>query len=146
MLKHFIFCTDDRCFRIDLCNFLLIINDPNPSEELTKNDMLLLIRLLKAQTESDIQGGSNMTGTNCDLFTHKSSRSYLNHLVCSYHARCFWDLRAGYTNHNNSLTKSLMWSISKKAGVICEMETSSEIQFYVFRILLSTQTLFWYFS
>jgi hypothetical protein len=29
-----------------------------------------------------IQGSSNMTGTNCDLFTHKSSRSYLNHLVC----------------------------------------------------------------
>jgi hypothetical protein len=29
----------------------------------------------------DIQGGSNMTRTNCDLFTHKSSRSYLNHLV-----------------------------------------------------------------
>jgi hypothetical protein len=28
-----------------------------------------------------ILGGSNMTGTNCDLFTHKSSRSYLNHLV-----------------------------------------------------------------
>jgi hypothetical protein len=22
-----------------------------------------------------------MTGTNCDLFTHKSSRSYLNHFV-----------------------------------------------------------------
>jgi hypothetical protein len=30
-----------------------------------------------------VQGGSNMTGTNCDLFTHKSSRSYLNHLVFS---------------------------------------------------------------
>jgi hypothetical protein len=29
----------------------------------------------------NIQGGSNMTGTNCDLFTHKQSRSYLNHLV-----------------------------------------------------------------
>jgi hypothetical protein len=28
-----------------------------------------------------IQGGSNMTGSNCDLFTHKSSLSYLNHLV-----------------------------------------------------------------
>jgi hypothetical protein len=28
-----------------------------------------------------IKGGSNMTGTNCDLFTHKSSWSYLNHLV-----------------------------------------------------------------
>ena len=25
-----------------------------------------------------------MTGTNCDLFTHKSSRSYLNHLVHTY--------------------------------------------------------------
>ena len=27
-----------------------------------------------------------MTGTNCDLFTHSQSRSYLNHLVCAY---CF---------------------------------------------------------
>jgi hypothetical protein len=26
-----------------------------------------------------VQGGSNMTGTNCDLFTHNQSRSYLNH-------------------------------------------------------------------
>jgi hypothetical protein len=29
----------------------------------------------------EIKGGSNMTGTNCDLFTHNQSRSYLNHLV-----------------------------------------------------------------
>ena len=29
----------------------------------------------------EIQGGSNMTGTNCDLFTNNQSRSYLNHLV-----------------------------------------------------------------
>jgi hypothetical protein len=28
-----------------------------------------------------IQCGSNITGTNCDLFTHNQSRSYLNHLV-----------------------------------------------------------------
>ena len=28
-----------------------------------------------------IQGGSNITGTNCELFTHNQSRSYLNHLV-----------------------------------------------------------------
>jgi hypothetical protein len=28
-----------------------------------------------------IKGCSNMTGTNCDLFTHNQSRSYLNHLV-----------------------------------------------------------------
>ena len=26
-----------------------------------------------------VQGGSNMTGTNCDLFTHNQFRSYLNH-------------------------------------------------------------------
>jgi hypothetical protein len=31
-----------------------------------------------------IQGGSNMTGTNCDLFTHNQSRSYLNHLVYTH--------------------------------------------------------------
>jgi hypothetical protein len=30
---------------------------------------------------TNVQGGSNMTGTNCGLFTHKSSLSYLNHLV-----------------------------------------------------------------
>ena len=29
-----------------------------------------------------------MTGTNCDLFTHKSSRSYLNHLV--FPRKIFW--------------------------------------------------------
>jgi hypothetical protein len=29
---------------------------------------------------TNLQGGSNMTGTNCDLFTHNQSRSYLNHL------------------------------------------------------------------
>ena len=36
---------------------------------------------MSAREDFKIQGGSNMTGTNCDLFTHKSSRSYLNHLV-----------------------------------------------------------------
>ena len=35
----------------------------------------------------NIQGSSNMTGTNCDLFTHKQSRSYLNHLYI--HTRWF---------------------------------------------------------
>ena len=28
-----------------------------------------------------VRGGSNMTGTNCDFFTHNQSWSYLNHLV-----------------------------------------------------------------
>jgi len=31
-----------------------------------------------------IQGGSNMTGTDVARFTHKQSRSYLNHLVYMY--------------------------------------------------------------
>jgi hypothetical protein len=37
---------------------------------------------------SHIQGGSNMTGTNCDLFTHNQSRSYLNHLVYASTTSC----------------------------------------------------------
>jgi hypothetical protein len=40
-------------------------------------------------TSCHIQGGSNMTGTNCDLFTHKSSRSYLNHLVISVYTTTY---------------------------------------------------------
>jgi hypothetical protein len=34
-----------------------------------------------------IQGCSDMTGTNCDLFTHNQSQSYLNHLVCGNQTR-----------------------------------------------------------
>jgi hypothetical protein len=41
------------------------------------------LQLYVAAVHIDLQGGSNRTGTNCDLFTHKSSRSYLNHLVSS---------------------------------------------------------------
>jgi hypothetical protein len=44
------------------------------------NNISIVKKKLKNRYEY-IQGGSNMTGTNCDLFTHKSSRSYLNHLV-----------------------------------------------------------------
>jgi hypothetical protein len=36
-----------------------------------------------------IHGGSNMTGTNCDLFTHNQFRSYLNHLVYSVRGEVF---------------------------------------------------------
>jgi hypothetical protein len=36
---------------------------------------------VKKNETGNVQGGSNRTGTNCDLFTHKQSRSYLNHLV-----------------------------------------------------------------
>jgi hypothetical protein len=41
----------------------------------------VITRMLLDHIRIIVQGGSNMTGTNCDLFTHKQSRSYLNHLV-----------------------------------------------------------------
>jgi hypothetical protein len=52
-----------------------------------------------------------MTGTNCDLFTHSQSRSYLNHLVLrklcstvSYHpwALLGFQLYANTKMHDNS--------------------------------------------
>jgi hypothetical protein len=43
--------------------------------------MKLKLSLKKAHKRTEIQSNSNMTGTNCDLFTHKQSRSYLKHLV-----------------------------------------------------------------
>ena len=38
-----------------------------------------------------VKGGSNMTGTNCDLFTHNQSRSYFNHLVCGLQYSMLFD-------------------------------------------------------
>ena len=48
--------------------------------------LVMKVRVLHTPWEvtsrvAEIQGGSNMTGTNSDLFAHKQSRSYLNHLV-----------------------------------------------------------------
>jgi hypothetical protein len=48
---------------------------------------LFHLACLRASLTYFIQGGSNMTGTNCDLFTHNQSRSYLNHIVYS---QCFY--------------------------------------------------------
>jgi hypothetical protein len=45
----------------------------------------------------EVQGGSNMTGTNCYLFTHKSSRSYLNHFVLN---SCSLSLRLTCSSYN----------------------------------------------
>jgi hypothetical protein len=45
--------------------------------ELTSHAIKLIVLML-------VQGGSNVTGTNCDLFTHNQSRSYLNDLVAYY--------------------------------------------------------------
>jgi hypothetical protein len=61
--------------------------------------------LLSPETNSQfvwgmVQGGSNMTGTNCDLFTHKSSQSYFNHLVraVSYYYRSVYLQRVDVTS------------------------------------------------
>jgi hypothetical protein len=50
------------------------------SETITPSDMPRLFRI-QIVCSFHLQGGSNMTETNCDLFTHNQSRAYLNHLV-----------------------------------------------------------------
>ena len=42
-----------------------------------------------------------MTGTNCDLFTHKSSRSYLNHLVFKHLYWYFTIIINSYHHHHH---------------------------------------------
>jgi hypothetical protein len=59
-------------------------------------------------TVMQIQGGSNMTGTNCDLFTHKSSRSYLNHLVYTFHL----DRHDRDTKLSTSPRTALFWALA----------------------------------
>jgi hypothetical protein len=73
-------------FPLDLCRHLA----PPPY-------MLHALSISVFLTSSpELQGGWNMTGTNCDLFTHKSSRSYLNHLVYWQMCfRCIWRGRGG---------------------------------------------------
>jgi len=44
--------------------------------------------LWENRSKSYLQGGSNMTGTDVARFTHKQSRSYLNHLL---YFNALWD-------------------------------------------------------
>jgi hypothetical protein len=60
-----------------------------------------------------VQGGSNMTGTNCDLFTRNQSRSYLNHLV-------YFAQQATY----HFLHILTAWSIRRKSVDLCKLVTS----------------------
>jgi hypothetical protein len=69
--------------------------------------LLLAKKFSKTNPRNYLQGGSNMTGTNCDLFTHKSSRSYLNHLV-------YWVLYSSWGRQNrlldvNKLLVNMAW-------------------------------------
>jgi hypothetical protein len=47
-----------------------------------------------------------MTGTNCDLFTHKSSRSYLNHLVRGHLAPCVYKTTFLRLRHKTRIGRS----------------------------------------
>jgi hypothetical protein len=55
--------------------------------------------------ELNVQRGSNITGTNCDLFTHNQSLSYLNHLVLYYWYRT-------HENKNKSFSKTVIKKIN----------------------------------
>jgi hypothetical protein len=61
-----------------------------------------------------IQGGSNMTGKNCDLFTHNQSRSYLNHLVLSVFIQHTTNTQAGSLRcyRHNKHTRNLVVTIN----------------------------------
>jgi hypothetical protein len=75
-----------------------------------------------------IQGGSNMTGTNCDLFTHKYSQSYLNHLVPWHIAQKYLPLK-GKTNasvqgnmlHTILASRRIMYNI-QPVQMVCNQE------------------------
>ena len=54
-----------------------------PQHPILENPQSMLLPGNRSACQYIVQGGSNMTGTNCDLFTHNQSRSYLNHLVLS---------------------------------------------------------------
>ena len=88
----FITNTHRACVRNTACKVLLnkwncgVMNDRPNTKSDTKNNFLWNTvtnnnRSYEQQLRPIIQGGSNMTGTNCALFTHNQSRSYLNHLV-----------------------------------------------------------------
>jgi hypothetical protein len=51
--------------------------------------LMFFVSIIPRILYTHIQGGSNMTGTECGLFTHNQSRSYLNHLVSYiFHGFC----------------------------------------------------------
>jgi hypothetical protein len=52
-----------------------------------------------------------MTGINCDLFTHKSSRSYLNHIVLY--------TKHHYTGYNYATGSTSEISVVKARNLLC---------------------------
>jgi hypothetical protein len=75
-----------------------------------------------------IQGGSNMTGTNCALFTHNQSRSYLNHLVHKIHEysgfrsllNVSWYIRIDVSEEGNADEETAGYSESSTYKYVCQ--------------------------
>ena len=70
-----------------------------------------------------LQGGSNMTGTNCDLFTHNQSRSYLNHLVLTTQHSFFFKIKLinrlkNQLRHTNSINMATHGTTNVKLELI----------------------------
>jgi hypothetical protein len=62
-----------------------------------------------------------MTGTNCDLFTHNQSRSYLNHLVITNKKTSVHHLKPGNSRYQpNSLAQKSINTPSKFSVIWCE--------------------------
>ena len=85
-----------------------------------------------------IQGGSNMTGTNCDLFTHNQSRSYLNHLV--HTLPVFWNItnaRCPPSNFSTILLKARKFLPNDTASHPVTVETSYFSSVHLFSLWTS---------
>jgi hypothetical protein len=70
---------------------------------------------------SEIQGGSNMTGTNCDMFTHKSSWSYLNHLVHNINTRTKCNLHQPLSHLSTYQKGTYYFGI--KVSIVCLLKS-----------------------
>jgi hypothetical protein len=69
-----------------------------------------------------IQGGSNMTGTNCGLFTHNQSRSYLNHLVYSLISRPLVRWKNAAVANKYRLSNKAVQRFSEKISTTSRLE------------------------
>ena len=102
-----------------------------------RRDVLRKVPYWRICLSVKVQGGSNMTGTNCDLFTHNQSRSYLNHLVPCYED--VWETglwtaargmgggaRSASCGHLTPGEGTTRWALGKKAGWTANAEGDSK--------------------
>jgi hypothetical protein len=68
-----------------------------------------------------------MTGTNCDLFTHKSSRSYLNHLVYDVKSSGVARTFDGRANNRNCRPRQKLRNLKKSVLFVRTTRPGQEI-------------------